>query len=59
MGGRWGAGDTLKLSTEIFFQIILNEVLKSCENGICLCKFDVKQKIKELVAAASYSFPQK
>ena len=48
-----------KFVTKIFFQIVLNEVLKVIKKMLSAhIKTDEKQKIKELVAA-SYNFLQK
>ena len=40
-----------KFMTKIFFQIMLNKLLKCCKKYICWCKAEVKQQeIKELGA---------
>ena len=57
-GWGWGRGWICwkrKIWDENFFQIMLNEILESCENDICW--YNVK-RIKKLVAV-SYNFSQK
>ena len=49
----------MKICDKNLFQLMLNEVLKSCKKMISAnIKTDVKQEIKELIAV-SYNFLQK
>ena len=42
-----------KFVMKMFFQIMLNKILKNSKNDICWCKADVKQpETKELVAVS-------